>query len=373
MVSPVPLRADLGAGRVQLELAEELRALGHVVETFDLHDAFPRGVPRRRLSQAPFAERARMYLRRHADRFDVVDALQGALPFDKQELCFNGLLVARSVGLYVFYDDFRRYAAERWPHLVPGTRVGQVLRRRLDALSAEDCRRSLSVADLALFLTDQEVDWAVEEFGRSDRWQALPNGLTDAHRVGLTQARGEASRRLDRAEVSFVGTWSLRKGSADWPELMRAIADRVPRARFLLLGTHESLPALGGGRVRVVPSFRPDELPQLLAGSAAGLLPTYAEGWGIGVLEQLAAGIPTVAYDVSGPRAMLGALDDGLLVPCGAVRAAADRVAGLLALQPAEYSALSDRCVCVATQFSWASIARRTADLYVDRLGRLGL
>src|ERR1700674_1205256 len=119
---------DLGAPRVQLELAEEMRALGHQVDKFSYEDAFPRlAAPRGRAgafaarlraylaSNLSFAERAAAYVRAHAGRFDAIDAHQTDLPFPKRRLGFAGLLVARSVGLIPAYQEFERFAAARWP------------------------------------------------------------------------------------------------------------------------------------------------------------------------------------------------------------------------------------------------------------------
>jgi len=47
MVIHTPWTPNLGGPRVQLELADELRAMGHEVEKFSYEDAFPRAAPRR--------------------------------------------------------------------------------------------------------------------------------------------------------------------------------------------------------------------------------------------------------------------------------------------------------------------------------------
>ena len=53
------------------------------------------------------------------------------------------------------------------------------------------------------------------------------------------------------------------------------------------------------------PTFEEADLPSLLADCAVALFPSYVEGFGLAVLEQLAAGLPTIAYDVPGPRQIL--------------------------------------------------------------------
>src|SRR5882724_11270930 len=96
----VPWDPRLGAARVWIELTEEWRQAGHVVEKFCLTDAFPQpasspAVAAIRLLRFPF--RTARFVRENGKRFDVIDALIGVLPFSKTSLGFRGLLVARSV------------------------------------------------------------------------------------------------------------------------------------------------------------------------------------------------------------------------------------------------------------------------------------
>ena len=103
----------------------------------------------------------------------------------------------------------------------------------------------------------------------------------------------------------------------------------------------------------------------------AGALPSYIEGLGIGVLEKLAAGIPSVCYDVPGPRETVGRVDRRLLVPPGDVEAFAARLLEVLTLGDDEYSALSRRCRAVAAQFSWRLIGEETLSDYRACLARM--
>lgn len=367
MISHVPLVEELGAGRVQLELADELRRLGHEVNLFDVRDASMAGRITRRLRPGWFATQAGRYVKANGDRFDVIDAHHGCLPFTKAELRFTGALVARSSGLYAFYSEFEQHARRAWPKLIPGSFPARAVRRFAIARNDVQCRRSLETCDLALLLTPAEVAWAREQLGESRRWQEVPNGISHAHGEALLRAAGGPRERLAHKEVSFVGAWGLRKGSADWPEIIRRVRQVVPETSFSFLGTGVD-PGLGEERVTVVPSFRLDELPTLLADATVGALPSYAEGWGLGLLEQLAAGLPCVAYDVSGPRTMLSQVSAEMLVEPGAQTAFADRLADLLLLDEERYAAVSARAVEVAAAYRWPWIARQTAELYAEAL-----
>jgi glycosyltransferase involved in cell wall biosynthesis len=82
----------------------------------------------------------------------------------------------------------------------------------------------------------------------------------------------------------------------------------------------------------------------------------------------LAAGLPTVAYDVPGPREMLKRLDSSLLVPAGEPVVLADRVVELLNSPEDELSELRRRCIAIAGEFRLRTIAAKTLDEYHRRL-----
>jgi glycosyltransferase involved in cell wall biosynthesis len=156
------------------------------------------------------------------------------------------------------------------------------------------------------------------------------------------------------------------------------VRELAPDTRFLLLGTRvpneQVLRDLGepaADWIRIVPRFSAEELPRLLSLATVGVFPSYVEGLGIAVVEQLAAGLPTVAYDVAGPRAILGEFRRQLTVRPGEARAFAEVVARLLLSDERHYACLSECCRERALAFSWDSIARQTIATYARRLEAL--
>ncbi|PYL54857.1 MAG: hypothetical protein DMF29_05450, partial [Verrucomicrobia bacterium] len=114
----LPWDPRLGAARVWCELSEQWTKAGHKIDKFCLSDAFPKPTRSRALSawrQAVFPYRAARYVRRNAEKFDIIDCLIGTLPFSKKSLRFDGLLVGRSIGLYLAYDEFIRFSRWQWP------------------------------------------------------------------------------------------------------------------------------------------------------------------------------------------------------------------------------------------------------------------
>jgi glycosyltransferase involved in cell wall biosynthesis len=374
MVMHMPPARDAGAPRVHLELADELARRGCDVEIVAETDQ-----PTGRLAgyaRAPFWRRAVPRVAAIAARFDVVDAHHSNLPVPKRRLGFDGLLVARSSGLVPFYHEFYAYALRRWPESRSGVRLLEPVRRWRNRQVLRAALRSLRHADLINVPNPDEARWLDERFGYGDKTEVLPNGIPVTTGALLESGAKAPVDRLRERVVAFIGDWSLRKGSADWPAIVRSVRLAVPDARFLFLGTSvveaTIRRALGDPPgIEVVERYRPQDLPGLLAPVTVGVLPSYVEGFGLGVVEKLAAGIPTFAYDVAGPRSTLSAVDDRLLVPVGDAEMLARRVAELLRMDAARYADLARRCTAAAQPFTWDRIAERTLGVYEERLAAL--
>jgi glycosyltransferase involved in cell wall biosynthesis len=373
-----PWDPKLGAPQVWMELAAQWEAAGHVVEKYSLSDAFPGGAgsgPKFLINQLRFAYKAAEFVRRNPGRFDVIDAFIGALPFTKAHLRFHGLLVARSVGLHRFYDAFEKEAAQRWPHRPRGGLRGRLFynlaRRQL--LRASEA--SLRNADIISVPNAEEAKALRNELASPERVVVQPYGLTELRRSALANSALPAETRRATPRVCFVGMWSARKGAYDWARLMQLIRAEVPDTLFTFLGTMVDSAKIAGdvGKlegVELISSYEPAELPTLLAAQTVGAFPSYVEGFGLAVLEQLAAAIPTVAYAAGGPREILGNDLPEMLVPIGDVDAMAKAIVAILQLDVVSYRDLAARSQRCAAKFSWREIAAKTAHVYRAALER---
>lgn len=376
VVGNFPWDIRLGVVRVYFELIEHWQRAGHTVEKFTLSDAFPGPTSGRvglMIRQVLFAGKAAAFVRRNAHRFDVVDALAGSLPASKSRLRFAGLLIARSVGLIRFYERHEPKARARGK--IAGrvfyTTVREWFKRSSDAAIRHADLINLPNQDEARFLR-QEVDVDLNII-------VQPYGLTNTRRHALALAAAPAEHRLARKKICFIGMWGPRKGAFDWPQLIRQIWQRIPEARFCFIGTMTDAETIlaeiglrSSDKIEIVPEFSTEQLPMLLADCAVGLFPSYIEGFGLAVLEQLAAGIPTIAFDVPGPREIFGDGPNEFLVKSGDLAAMTQRVAEILDLSPNEYETRAARCRAIAQNFDWATIAARTVDEYRRAIARTG-
>jgi len=375
----LPWDPRLGAARVWFELSEQWKKAGHAIEKYCISDAFPKPTQSRALSawrQAIFPYRVARFVRRNAAKYDVIDCLIGTVPFSKKSLSFRGLLVGRSIGLHTAYDEFMRYARKRWPDQPRGKLVGRILYSFINWLLQRNANRGLRTCDL-LNVPNESEQQSLDRDVPGTPKIVIPYGLNENERVAFARAAHSATERLARKEICFLGMWSLRKGSRDWPEIIRAILKAEPNARFAFLGTMTGeetvlrdlkLPA--SETVRCLTSYDPKELPQLIGSCAVGLFPSYIEGFGLSVIEQLAAGIPTFAYDVPGPRHIFNG--DEFLVPAGNARSMAEHALEILRMNETDYGSLCARCREIAARFRWEQIAPATIREYEGALAGEG-
>jgi glycosyltransferase involved in cell wall biosynthesis len=362
---PTPLTARLGASKVYIEAAEAFRRIGWDAELVGPAEV----VGRPDASYIPPPE-FRDWLRRTAAGFDVAEYEHNALPYARGDFPKGPLFVARSVLL-----THTVVAARIPPRPTARFRVSRFLTRVIDR---RRWKRELDRADATLRGAD------LVNVGNTDERAALVAAGHSAEKIivfpfGLFPERLAAFRPVpddlpDPPTVAFVGTFDPRKGMVEWPAIADAVVAVHPRARFRLVGTYGVVPTADGvaghfprrlrGRIEVVPQFDPADLPGLLADCSLGVFPSHCEGFGFGVLEMLAAGLPVVAYDAPGPPTMLPAEN---LVTKGDGRAIGRRAAALLA-DPAALRAARRAARSRADQFRWELIASRTADAYLNRL-----
>ena len=378
----LPWDTRLGASRVWIELGKEWTRAGHTVEKFCLTDAYPEtssSGARSALRQALFPRKAAAYVRENVDRFDVIDCLIGVLPFSKDSLGFSGLVVARSVGLFRLYDRFLHQSRKVWPSQSKGRWFGHFFHRLIAWRSRSDSEKSIRTCDLLNLPNEDErreltMDQAVHVPAIVE-----PYGLDDEFLEALATAAAPAKRRLQCQKICFIGMWGPRKGSREWRQIMAAVWEHHPAAQFLFLGTmfdetvvRADLGVDNSTQIFCRPAFAVRDLPLLIADCVMGVFPSHVEGFGLALLEQLAAGLPTVAYNVPGPRQILRTQSERLLTPVGDTAAIAARAAEILSLSVPDYEKLSAECVAIAQRYRWPEIANNTITHYRVALDSLG-
>ena len=180
----------------------------------------------------------------------------------------------------------------------------------------------------------------------------------------------------DLPYVLMVGTLEPRKNHVRALHAFEALADAFPTLRFALAGDWgwrsapirralEASPARH--RIHVLGRVAAADLRTLYAGARVLAFPSLYEGFGIPILEAMAAGTPVLTSEVSSMPEVSG--DAALLVDphsVGSIRAGLER---LLTDEP-----LRARLVAAGRArertFTWARTARQTLDVYHSAAGR---
>lgn len=166
------------------------------------------------------------------------------------------------------------------------------------------------------------------------RVSVLPNA------VDLSGYGGEPPPVASRGPtVLFIGQLVPRKGYDLLARAMPAVLRAVPEARFVFVSHNRSgeaelrrIVAAGGaaGRLELLGRVSEEEKLRLLGEAAVVAAPSRYEGFGIPLIEALAAGAPVVTTDVTAGNEVIAHERNGLLTPYGDVGALAAAIVRLL-------------------------------------------
>ena len=361
--TPAPLTKSLGAAKVVVELAEEMRELGWDCDLVSIPDLADQ-------SGLSMSESLRRYLQEHATDYDVVDYDHSFLPYLRADFPSQTLFVARSVLLAHHFAEIAIPTSRGWKQSGRHLFLGRAEMRARDK-RIQYAHHTVQEADIVNVCNEDDSAELIRCGIPSERIVLIPFGISRSRRP-LFDAVSSASPI--NPVVAFVGTFDYRKGAQEFPALVEEVLRAVPETRFRLLGTAgmfatadavlAHFPERLQRNVEVVPKFHPDELPSLLASCSVGVFPSYIEGMPFGVLEMLAASVPVIAYDAPGPPMML---PPECLVPRGDTIAMGDKVLALLA-DANKLQAAREWAQRHSQQFRWERVAQTTSDVYSRHL-----
>ncbi len=231
-------------------------------------------------------------------------------------------------------------------------------------------QRVFNRLDGRIFVSEVVRDYITQYFPGD--YAIIPNGI-ECDRFSSSQIKPIAQFNDGRPNILFVGRMDKRKG---FRHLLRAypyIKEAIPSARLIVAGAFsdkDKAPFLRYARthklrgVHFVGYVSPEELPRYYRTATVFCAPnTGFESFGIILLEAMAAGIPIVASDITGFRAVLEHGSEGLLVPPEDKRALARGVIDLLN-DPTRRAQMSERGRSKATRYDWRIIAQQVLDYY---------
>jgi glycosyltransferase involved in cell wall biosynthesis len=194
---------------------------------------------------------------------------------------------------------------------------------------------------------------------------ALPlRKLLSLERAPIAGRVVSIGRIVPNKALTDLVTAMSRIGDADWSLLLAGDPNPEELARIKAL-----VEELGvEDRVSYLLGFAEDELPNLLGSAAVAAFPSKGEGFGLALLEAMAAGVPLVARRIPAHELLLGAENADLIVDFDDADAVAARIRELLAANPRDLAALTGRLRARAAEFDMARLYGQMQGLY-ERLG----
>ncbi len=202
----------------------------------------------------------------------------------------------------------------------------------------------------------------------------IPNGVDPAYREAVSPEEVDAvlsRRRLPRGALLYVGSEEKRKNLVNLAMAYMGLARKLRRLPPLILvgpGSHwgQGGSLAGGAQIHATGYLETREIRALMAASAALVMPSLEEGFGLPVAEAMAAGLPVVCSrgsaleEVAGGAAMLvNALDTGSIA----------RGIEKLLDEPARAEAQRRLGLERSRQFDWDKAAAATLAFYRKILG----
>ena len=153
--------------------------------------------------------------------------------------------------------------------------------------------------------------------------------------------------------ILFVGIDWERKGGPTLLAAFDRVAERLPRARLIIIG---SSPYATHPRVEIIGRVPRDEVKRRMAEASVFCLPTRAEPFGIAVVEAFHHRLPVVASNIGAMPDLVRDGESGRLVPPDNPAALADALVALLS-DPAQCRRFGERgCAIAREHYSWDAV-----------------
>jgi glycosyltransferase involved in cell wall biosynthesis len=238
-----------------------------------------------------------------------------------------------------------------------------------------EVKNSLRLADLSLLLNQHDLEYAVQNLRVDpESVRVVPNGIPETY----LNLPFEPTPMFPESTIgiALVASYIPRKGIHYSVPALNAILSRYPQVRVSFLGTltpeekvHADFEVNVRDRVRVIPHFDHDSLPQLLKDHQIKLFPSLSEGFSLALPEAMACGLAPVATSIPGVTDVLRDKCNGILIP----PRNSDAIQEALELMISDRQLLEKLRTAAhasAQQYSWSIVAQSQLTLYEKALNK---
>jgi len=231
------------------------------------------------------------------------------------------------------------------------------------------CVERLRYVDALMTVSEFSKKEIVEKIGvDTDRISVAYNGVDSIFFVEKPDEDIVTKYSGGSPYILFVGTLEPRKNVEALIDALKEVDD--PELKLILVGKEgwgiesilKKIREAGLEREVVFPGYVPeDDLPYLYRGADVFVFPSLYEGFGMPVLEAMAAGAPVVTSNSSSLPEVAG--DAAILVSPESVSEIAEAIRGVRGNEQLR-GKLTERGRKRADKFTWEMCARRTLDTY---------
>ena len=360
MISHMSWNRNLGATRTQIELSNILEKKNFKISKFDLDDAYKKknlSNITKILKNIIFPIKVHFYLKKNIHKFDYIDYFCGNVIFPKKYYKFNGKFICRITGWIDFFNKYNEFKIFR-----------KIIYIFISFLEKLFIYKSLNVADVIHTSDKESLKLLKKKYNYKKKIFLLHNGLKSNNFKKLNLVKGFANKKL---AIVFIGSWINRKGIDDLKNIISQIENNnIKKYKFLATRKKKSLilkkfPKYLRKKIFVFPEYKNDNTYKLLSDCSIGFSTSRAEGFGLGTLEMLAAGIPVIGYNVPGSSEILSDLQknyNSLIKPFN-IKKFIKSYKKLTMLNLNQKISLSKICKAHARKFNWNDIANRYIEI----------
>ena len=371
MISGVPGKAEAGVAGIVINLATELRNLGHTVKPMFFEDLLPQQKWPNRFRTFEFARRISEYVREVRTEYDIVNIhapygfsygsqrrRHGSAAGPPYVMMMHGLEERRNYAMgreaKKGRADYFRWKNRVWQHLY----------------HMRTYKWSFTTADQCI-VTNREAQHFLQlryDLPPDKVW-FIPNGVGPEFFHARPFSEGLATKLL------FVGTWIDHKGIYYLAEAFERVLRAIPEARLTVAGCIESedrvrrcFSAATQQALEVWPFIPRAEIPSMYAEHEIFILPSLVEGMPLVLLEAMASGMAVVTTESNGMTDLVEDGHDGLF----AIPGDTDSLASAI-LRLSHDAHLRQRLGSSAQEkmkrYTWAESARRHEAVFHRALG----
>ena len=294
IVTHSPLLAEFGASQVAINFGEALKELGHDVTVWS-----PQPLP----PQMKWWQTLR-HMRIRVDAFinsqEAFDLIDSPSSFITSRMRKSAIVISRSTQPAILYLKSDFAIPSRWS-------LSQLIRLPFHYLytlfHVYLVLQGWQKANYILCLGSLELHWMKKwfPFWRNKVFMYL-NALSTSDQAALAKVRDQRQQQsTDKLRFLWIGRWTAHKGIHALLNFIHDWSTERPHDTFTIAGcgydAEKDCPQflMQRGTLKILPSFKREELFSLLAAHNVGLFTSKVEGWGLSLNEMLESGMPVFA------------------------------------------------------------------------------